>query len=192
MINFYTVKGGQGATTIGACYALQLARSHQNTGKVTMVDVPTMDDLEDFCSCLGQRIPKEPGYSFTVAPESEIFVKTTKSQWHSWQTDVRIGRAYMPGHINVLVVRPCYLALRRAAAQERKPDLVILVNEPGRALMKYDVERALGTRCISMPWDPAVARGVDAGVFIPLQSITLMLEELTAEITRRQVRAVIQ
>jgi hypothetical protein len=43
-------------------------------------------------------------------------------------------------HADLLVVRACYLALRRAARLERPPSGIVLVEEPRRALLARDVE----------------------------------------------------
>ena len=66
---------------------------------------------------------------------------------------------------SLLVTRPCFLALRRAARHSHLASGAILLTEPGRALGADDVERALGiTVDAQVPWDPAVARAVDAGL----------------------------
>ena len=66
---------------------------------------------------------------------------------------------------SLLVLRPCFLALRRAVAAPLRPSGVVLVDEPGRALGAADVEAALGVPTVAVvPWDPAVARQVDAGL----------------------------
>ena len=66
---------------------------------------------------------------------------------------------------SLLVVRPGYLALRAAVAHEFRPDGVIVVEEPGRALVARDVGDVLGVPVVAtIPLDPAVARAVDAGV----------------------------
>lgn len=66
---------------------------------------------------------------------------------------------------DVLVVRACYLALRRAAALGRAPTAIVLVNEPGRALRRVDVEHATGVNVVAeVEWDPAIARAIDAGL----------------------------
>jgi len=66
---------------------------------------------------------------------------------------------------SLLVVRPCFLALRRAVAAPLRPSGVVLVEEPHRALGRSDVEAALGIPVVAVvPWDPAVARRVDAGL----------------------------
>lgn len=67
---------------------------------------------------------------------------------------------------SLLVLRPCYLALRRAMVAPR-PSGVVLVCEPERALGAADVEDVLGVRVVAeIPWDPAVARAVDAGLLV--------------------------
>src|SRR4029077_15627189 len=67
--------------------------------------------------------------------------------------------------LSLLVVRPCFLALRRAAAAPVRPSPVVLVDEPGRSLGRRDVEDALGAPVrAEVRWDPAVARSVDAGL----------------------------
>lgn len=67
--------------------------------------------------------------------------------------------------VSLLVLRPCYLALRRALAAPIRPSGVILVEEPKRALDVGDVEEVLGVPVQAVvPWDPAIARCVDAGL----------------------------
>lgn len=66
---------------------------------------------------------------------------------------------------SVLVIRPCYLALRRAVDAPLRPSEVVLVSEAGRALGRDDVEDALGVPVTAVvDLDPAVARAVDAGL----------------------------
>ncbi|MDP9404350.1 MAG: hypothetical protein M3P85_13720 [Actinomycetota bacterium] len=67
--------------------------------------------------------------------------------------------------LSLLVLRPCYLALRRALAAPIRPSGVILVSEPGRSLGRHDIEDVLGVPVrADVAWDPAVARAVDAGL----------------------------
>jgi hypothetical protein len=66
---------------------------------------------------------------------------------------------------SLLVLRPCYLALRRAVAAPVRPSAVVLVREAGRALTRRDVEEVLGVPVrAEVDVDPAVARAVDAGL----------------------------
>lgn len=67
--------------------------------------------------------------------------------------------------VSLLVLRPCYLALRRATAAALRPSSVVLVGEPGRSLGRREIEDVLGVPVrAEVPWDPAVARAVDAGL----------------------------
>ncbi len=67
--------------------------------------------------------------------------------------------------VSLLVVRPCYVALRRALAAPLRPSGVILVSEPGRALGAGDVEDVLGVPVrAEVAVEPSVARAVDAGL----------------------------
>jgi MinD-like ATPase involved in chromosome partitioning or flagellar assembly len=67
--------------------------------------------------------------------------------------------------LSLLVIRPCYVALRRALAAPLRPSAVVLVEEHGRSLGRRDVEDVLGVPVrAQIPWDPAVARSVDAGL----------------------------
>lgn len=67
--------------------------------------------------------------------------------------------------LSLLVLRPCYLALRRALAAPIRPSGVILVKEVGRSLGRRDVEDVLGVPVrAEVAWDPVIARHVDAGL----------------------------
>jgi hypothetical protein len=68
-------------------------------------------------------------------------------------------------HASLLVLRPCYLALRRALALPTQPTGIVLVHEPGRALGRRDVEDVIGVRVLAeIDLDPTIARAVDAGL----------------------------
>ena len=67
--------------------------------------------------------------------------------------------------VSLLVLRPCYLALRRALAAPVRPFAVVVVEEPRRSLDPTDIEEVLGVPVRAVvPWDPAIARCVDAGL----------------------------
>ncbi|HEY7627300.1 MAG TPA: hypothetical protein VH761_09535 [Ilumatobacteraceae bacterium] len=77
---------------------------------------------------------------------------------------------------SLLVVRPCYLALRRAQQLMVRPTGVVLVTEPGRALTSTDIEGALGVGVVAeVHYDPAVARAVDAGLLAARMPRSLLL-----------------
>ena len=69
---------------------------------------------------------------------------------------------------SLLVLRPCFLALRRAALlPEGSAGGVVLIEEPGRSLSAGDVSRTLGIPIVArLPLDPALARSVDAGLLL--------------------------
>ncbi|MFV1990414.1 MAG: hypothetical protein ACC652_06705 [Acidimicrobiales bacterium] len=68
---------------------------------------------------------------------------------------------------SLLVLRPCYLALRRAKQHPRRATAVVLVSEPGRTLRAKDVSAVLGLPVlVEVDWDTAVARAVDAGLLV--------------------------
>ena len=67
--------------------------------------------------------------------------------------------------VSLLVLRPCYLALRRALDAPIRPSALVVVEEPGRALCGHDVAQVLGVPVrATVPWDPRVGRSVDAGL----------------------------
>ena len=75
--------------------------------------------------------------------------------------------AHRSAGASLLVTRPCYLALRRAVRCTGLATGAVVVGEPGRALTPVDVERALGVPVVAeVPWDPAIARAVDAGLMV--------------------------
>lgn len=64
-----------------------------------------------------------------------------------------------------LVIRPCYLALRRASALEKPPTGIILITEDGRALGRRDVEAVIGAPVVAeVPYESSISRAVDAGL----------------------------
>lgn len=67
--------------------------------------------------------------------------------------------------LSLLVLRPCYLGLRRALSSPIRPTGVVLVAEEGRSLSRADVADVLAVPVVAqVPFDPAVARAVDAGL----------------------------
>ena len=66
---------------------------------------------------------------------------------------------------SLLITRPCYLALRRAAQLNVAPTGIILVSEPGRALVKRDVESVIGAPVTAeITFHASISRAVDAGL----------------------------
>lgn len=66
---------------------------------------------------------------------------------------------------SLLVIRPCYLALRHVTGSDRRIDGVVLVEEPGRALGADDVASVAGAPVVArVRVEAQVARIVDAGL----------------------------
>ncbi len=66
-----------------------------------------------------------------------------------------------------LVLRACYLALRRARDLPFEFEDIVEVSEPGRALTTIDIEGVLVRPVtVRVPLDPSVARAVDAGLLM--------------------------
>ena len=66
---------------------------------------------------------------------------------------------------SILVVRPCYLALRAAARAQHRIDGVVMVAESGRSLGRTDIESVLHAPVLAeVPVVPQIARLVDAGL----------------------------
>ena len=71
--------------------------------------------------------------------------------------------------LSVVVLRPCYLALRRAATDDlvRTASGIVVVEEQGRALGTREVADVLGVPVLAtVPVRAAIARVVDAGVLV--------------------------
>lgn len=70
---------------------------------------------------------------------------------------------------SVVVLRRCYLALRRAVHTPgiRRADGVAVVEEPGRALEADEIGDVLGLKVLThVPWKSSIANAVDAGVLV--------------------------
>ncbi|MFT5530462.1 MAG: Mrp family chromosome partitioning ATPase [Candidatus Poriferisodalaceae bacterium] len=85
-----------------------------------------------------------------------------------WGTPSAAAIVAHPSCTVVLVLRPCYVAVSRA--QRILSEIgsvsaqVVLVEEPGRALVRHDVEKVLGRPVHRVAHELAVARAIDAGV----------------------------
>jgi hypothetical protein len=66
---------------------------------------------------------------------------------------------------SLVVLRPCFLALRRAIAAPARADGVVLVDEPGRSIGRRDVESTVGAPVVArVRVTDQIARAVDAGL----------------------------
>ncbi|MEM9711138.1 MAG: hypothetical protein AAGA17_02870 [Actinomycetota bacterium] len=89
--------------------------------------------------------------------------------------DEAAGELLLAADLRLCVLRPCYLAARRLQASSTPVDGLVLVDEPGRSLRADDLAGAAGVPVVGrVPWDPAIARAVDAGVLATRQPRVLM------------------
>jgi hypothetical protein len=155
--SFYAAKGGQGVTTCAAIHALSLP------GRVLIVD-----RCGDMPAMLGMADPW-PGIH-QIRPDLDMWVEPDDTAGYDptmydhividWGTELpETGRF-------ILVTRACYLALRRWThwREAGRPDQVVLIREPGRALTARDIEQVVGAPVHTVDYDPAIARAVDAGL----------------------------
>ena len=194
LVLFWSAKGGSGVTVVAAATALVSGRNGPTVlvdlggdthaalgvpapigpGALDWMDAPnaTPDglfrlgvDVADGLRVVGAGSSHEP----VTADSWERLAAACTSRPDTVIVDA--GRHVPPEVMHgaaaqsILVVRPCFLGLRRAARHSSFATAAVLVTEPGRALTAADVERALGVTVeAEVPWDPAVARAVDAGL----------------------------
>lgn len=154
---FYSAKPGQGCSTVAAAAALVAAQVGP-----TFLASPDPDDL---AAILGMPHPEE--YPVEVRPGLTL---TDEMPEDTDGAAVIIDAGTNPAGATVhgvayLVTRPCYLALRRAQRLTIRPDGVVLITEPGRALDASDVAEVIGAPIrAELAQDAAVARAIDAGL----------------------------
>jgi cellulose biosynthesis protein BcsQ len=191
---FISPKGGNCTTVTASAYALVSAMRGTNTLLIDLCgDVPAAIGLpehhgpgindwlnEDNVSDAQQMVllgtPVIPG--LVVLHRGARFV-SGEPRWEALAEaigkiphDVIIdaGTTYVPESLtqavsNVsMVVRPCYLSLRRASRMT-KPQNVFVIKEENRALTVKDVGNVLGVPIAAeIPYDAAISRAVDAGL----------------------------
>jgi len=186
----YSPKGGQGCTTVTAALALAQRGSRliDTTG-----DLPAVLGLPEtsgpgICDLLAddqalevaaiERLAVDPSLISLVIAGSTPAAAVPEHRWAELAATLTADRgawfldagtnpaaASVAADRKLLVVRNCYLALRRAVAHPVRPDGVVLVTESGRALNAADVEAVLTAPVVAeIAIDPAVARTIDAGL----------------------------
>jgi MinD-like ATPase involved in chromosome partitioning or flagellar assembly len=190
----WSSKGGSGTTVVSAALALVAARSRSTLLVDLHGDLPAAlgmaepsgpgvgdwlaSPTADTAALLGLMVPVTDGLH--LLPLGCPLERPATARWGALaaalghadrQVVVDAGLGEPPrtlltdGTQSILVVRPCYLAIRRTVAVTTRVDGVVLVLEPGRALGRKDVEHAVGAPVVAeVPFDPAVARAVDAGL----------------------------
>ena len=115
--------------------------------------------------CAGADVPPAPGRAEVLAAilgaDPRPVVVDCGSGLHGAGLTIAASAS-----ASLLVIRPCYLALRLAVQAPVRPSGVILVREAGRSLGRSDVEQVLGAPVrAELDVDPAIARAVDAGLW---------------------------
>ncbi len=188
----WSVKGGSGTTVFASALALSLAQRH---GTATIIDLggdvpsvlgmvePAGTGIRDWLS--QSRRERQDLLDLRIAATSQLQVIPAGSAT-SFDTDalddllaslpdgsvvVDFGLLQPPNSVRQaaqadwLVVRPCYLALRRAARLDERPGGVVLIKEQGRALTARDVQSVVGSPVVAeITLADGVARSVDAGL----------------------------
>ena len=165
---FYTAKGGQGCTTTALLYGLSLAhRPHTTPGRY--IDIQSHQPADLFAAA-GIPVGCAPDLDPPREARPDVFVgslltgsdcrqRLVRDIGTAWQTDPDL----LPEARRYLVLRPCFLAVRRAM-EAPTPTAVILIDEPDRALHADDIANVLGCAVATIPYDPTIARQIDAGL----------------------------
>jgi hypothetical protein len=166
-------KGGVGTTTVACSLALSL--SQQNPDKVLLID--TSHNTEAF-SVLGLSSPKN-GVSSSVGQHNLTVVNVPLANVNGLAVSqydfVVIDAGKLDGVDNsyfgqvpfqVAVVRNSYLSLRAESATRFGKDAIVSIHDSGFVLNEKDVRNVLNGNPVSVfPFDHAVARAIDAGLF---------------------------
>jgi len=190
VITCWSVKGGSGATVVASSIALLLSLGHRPTTLIDLCgDSSASLGLADPHPCLPasaeqlwcpeflhrSAVPVNDLLDLVVVDPSFRSTANTRSlHLHPPATGRHLvidagleppAWLRLASDHDVLVVRGCYLALRRASRLAHRPTDVVIVNEPGRALGRREVEVVCGGPVVAdIGWDPAVARSIDAGL----------------------------
>lgn len=184
----YSPKGGQGCTTVAVLLAAitpgaVLIDIGGDAPDAAGLDIPAASGIGDVLAG-DEAITTERLAELTITADPVSIIpagsapirRIEPGRWHSLAAAIPADRAMivdagtntdvaaLPADRRIMVVHACYLALRRAVACPVRPDEIVLVADPRRALGQTDAEAALGTRVSAVvPVDPRVARRVDAG-----------------------------
>jgi hypothetical protein len=145
---------------------------------------------------LGGRLPAVPD----LAPESGAALAAALAGgpdvvFDAGRAEHGVQRAVVEvADASLIVVRACYLALRRAVDDEltARARGAVLVAEPGRSLDARDVADVLGCPVLAtIRVDPVVARAVDAGLLVhrPPPVLSRPLRSLAGALDRHGRRA---
>jgi hypothetical protein len=187
----WSVKGGSGTSTVAAALAMLSPTVVKNPllvdlcgDSATLVGIDTSASvgLSDWFASQADRqvldtlcVHTKSGIdvlptSAPIAPDERRWREFV--DWLNDQSDQRVvildSGAHLPplpGANSLLVMRSCYLAVRRAVTSGVHPTGIVLVRELDRSLTNADIEAAIGSPIVvEIPIDPMIARSVDAGL----------------------------
>lgn len=188
----WSVKGGSGTTVFASALALALAAKH---GSATIVDIggdvpsvlgvadPSGRGVRDWLAARSSNPQELAALRIGVTNELGLVPAGSATSFDVLELGA-LNEVFADEHVVVdcglmrpdddlrrranadwLVVRPCYLALRRAAHLTARPGGVVLLTEEGRALTSRDVSSITGSPVVAhVRVRSDVARSVDAGL----------------------------
>lgn len=163
--HFFSAKGGQGVTT---SMVLEAATTQ---GRVLLVNAT---DNGDLWGILGFN-PQYADEQITEIDDITFACNWTPGDQPLWR-EHDFDHVFIDHGVDkpsadwdeelVLVIRNCYLAIRRAVHMDyHRLDRIIIVAEPGRSLGEHDIHRVFQCNTINtIHVDPHIARYVDAGL----------------------------
>jgi CobQ/CobB/MinD/ParA nucleotide binding domain len=189
IITVHATKGGQGLTTITAALGVLQAQAGHRTllidtggdlpailGKPEPLSVGLADylidpniTLDDITVNIGENLDIVTRGTGPIAFTTYTYGLLTGGlgDYDAIIIDARTCADEWNQHADrdVLVTRPCYLAVRRAIHLPQRPTEVVFMTEPGRALSAHDIEVVLGVPiAATVPVDIDTARIIDAGI----------------------------
>lgn len=151
-----SAKGGNGATTVAIALAVMVAQRHTDE-KVMLIS-------RDGLTAVGTESPL-PNLTITRGATTE-----ERAPYAHVIYDVETGDPFPEGYQDYIVVmRQCYLSVYHATAVGTPNGhvMTVIITEPGRALTCADLDHAMGfVHSAEVPWDPQVARAMDAGLLV--------------------------
>jgi hypothetical protein len=209
MITCWSVKGGSGTSVVAALLAIAFARIERTVLVDADGDQPAIfgvstpsagfrdwwqsgveiDALQRLAIDISSSLRLIP--SGTVAPTAQRdFVGVDDAQTivdAGVVREVGFGSQLVENSAkSFLILRPCYLAARRASMSSLRIDGMIVVEEQGRTLRPKDLAEVVGAPVVAtLPWDLSLARVIDAGRLanrVPRSA--KVLEDLAKELVR--------
>ncbi|MEP7201087.1 MAG: hypothetical protein ABI894_00660 [Ilumatobacteraceae bacterium] len=193
MILCWSAKGGSGTTVVACALTLGHARSEHATlvdlsgdcATALGLDEPVGPGVLDWLASPSAGAVELSRLAVPVRDDVRLIPRGTPTAPDDQWSRLPIALAGLPNVVidagtgcpplelheaaqhSLLVIRPCFIAIRRAQHLHIRPTGIVLVDEPGRALTSGDLEHALGVPVVAeVRLDPAVARAVDAGLLI--------------------------